>query len=106
MALQRRKKMCEADAEVGPIADGGPFTLDCPSLVEFLGSSVYSDGTVRITGTAMLLTEGGRWKVWLHDRDAGEGCFVSGATLRAALTAAESAISTGEADWRPDRKRK
>ncbi len=53
----------------------------------------------------MLFCEEGKWKAWLHDRDAKQGCFVAAATLAGALAAAESAVAGQGGDWRPDRKK-
>lgn len=82
---------------------GGPLEV-YSGLVEFLTRIEWDPGEVRVPGTMMVFVEDGRWKIWLHDRDAGEGCFVSGETLHEALEAADKAIAGGGGDWRPDKK--
>jgi hypothetical protein len=80
------------------------YWVGLPDLVSFLSGLTWPDGSARQSGTIMLMTEVGVWKCWLHDRDAGMGCFVSGKTLDSCLERAEEAVGSSEADWRPDRK--
>jgi hypothetical protein len=72
--------------------------------MEWLVLGHWPDGAERTTGTLMLFTEDGRWKAWLHDRDASMGCFVTGRSLEEVLGAAEGAVGEGGGDWRPDKK--
>ena len=76
-----------------------------PTVVEFLSSCQWPDGSSRVTGTVMLLAEDGRWKAWVHDRDAGEGLFISGATPEGLLEQLEAVLSAGNGEWRKDRPR-
>jgi hypothetical protein len=104
MAMERRKRAA-SEEPVLPDAGGGVGPLaSCPSLLEWLTDVAWTDGSVRTTGTVMIFVEGGRWKAWLHDRDALEGCFVSATTLAGLLTAVEGVLEEGGGDWRPDRK--
>jgi hypothetical protein len=103
MALRRRLDGPTTDGgSCGPL-DGGDLFKSWPSICEFLSMSKWPDGTSRATGTVMLLTEAGSWKVWAHDRERGEGLFCSGPTLAEALESLEKCLSDGRGDWRPDR---
>lgn len=104
MALVRRVKAAPGTAAV-PVEDGGKGVLSkYPSLAEWLAVAVWPDGSARETGTIMVFCEEGRWKAWLHDRDAGEGCFCSADTPTGLFAALEAMLSTGKGDWRPDKK--
>jgi hypothetical protein len=82
----------------------GSFWATLPDLVSFLSLCVWEDGSSRTPGTLMLMVEGGAWKCWLHDRDAGMGCFVTGQSPEACLKAADKAVGLDGGDWRPDKK--
>jgi hypothetical protein len=102
-AMKQRASRSMSGMSASPLS-GGDWSKWYPAVCEFLSLSVWPDGTSRVTGTVMLLTEDGRWKAWVHDRDAGEGLFVSGATPDAVLQSLETVLATGEGEWRPDRK--
>jgi hypothetical protein len=104
MALQKRGRAPEDSSPGGQAAVGGELSKRWPHVLEFLASCSWGDGTSRVTGTVMLLTEGGRWKAWAHDRDSSEGLFVSALTLEGTLDALEDILITGNGDWRPDKK--
>lgn len=75
-----------------------------PDLFDFLTAAHWPDGKSRLTGTLLLFTDAAAWKCWLHDKDAGMGCFVTGESVEKALEAAERAVGSSGGDWRPDRK--
>lgn len=104
MAIARRGREAKAGVPAVLGLKSAGILEDWPDLAAFLTQATWEDGSPRATGTAMVFTEEGRWKVWLHDRDAGQGCFVSGATLGEALGAAEAAAAGEAGDWRADRK--
>jgi len=99
--MQKRKN------DSGTSASVSPMTLTCrvgkmfPELAKFVLAPTYEDGDQRQTGTAMFLAEDGLCKIWLHDRDAGMSCFVSGKSMEAACVAAEAAIDGSGGEWRP-----
>jgi hypothetical protein len=105
MAMQRRQAGTVTPAEPAVLGNGPGILEMYPDLTEFLTAVRWPDGTARETGTAMVFVEAGAWKVWLHDRDAHMGCFVSGHSLEGALAAAEGAVAGQSGDWRPDRKK-
>jgi len=74
-----------------------------PALCEFVSLTTWEDGQQRQTGTVLLLTDSGSWKVWLHDRELGQGLFVTGPDVDGVLLAAEEALESGKGDWRADK---
>jgi hypothetical protein len=103
MALQKRGRVT-SDSQSGgqaPVGDG--LSVRWPHVFEFLSLLKWPDGSSRATGTVMLLTEGGSWKIWAHDRDSSEGLFVSARSPEAALDQLEGVLSDGGGDWRPDK---
>jgi hypothetical protein len=106
MALQRRSQEArDGVAAASPVPSSG-YWSKLPTLCEWLSALTWEDGSRRLTGTIMVFGEDGRWKAWLHDRDAAMGCFVSSDTLEGALQAAEKAVGSSGGDWRPDKSRK
>lgn len=93
-------EVCPAALEIGE----GPLAA-FPDLVEFLTAAKWPDGTARATGTVMLFVEDGKWKAWLHDRDASMSAFVAASSLEGLLRAAEGAVAGETGDWRADRKK-
>jgi hypothetical protein len=85
-------------------SSAGDWEVHFPALVEFLTALEWEPGKARATGTAMLLSEHGSWKVWLHDRDAKRSCWLTGRSIDGCLLAAEEVLRGGLADWRPDRR--
>lgn len=104
MALQRRAKTPNEQAQA-LLRDEKDGILEVhPVLLEWLTRQEWEPGAPRSTGTIMVFVEQGRWKAWLHDRDAQEGCFVTGETLGLLLETVEDILAKGGGDWRPDRK--
>jgi hypothetical protein len=52
----------------------------------------------------MVMTDGGRWKLWVHDRDSRESTFLSGKTLEEVFKSLDGVLRNGNGDWRPDRE--
>jgi len=104
---ERRWDMKKRKSDSGVTLSDSPMSLVCrvgkmfPEVAKFILAPKYDDGSARQTGTVMLLAEDGLCKAWLHDRDAGISCFVSGSTLEATLVSAEAAIDGTAGDWRP-----
>ena len=87
----------------GGSAPSAADTTQLPALLEFLTSHVWPDGSARQTGTALLLVDEGRVKVCLSDRDQGLVLFVTAPSLVDAVSTAEDALRSPDADWRPSR---
>lgn len=71
-----------------------------PTVWEFLSACVWPDGSSRVTGTILLLTESGMVKAAVHDRDAGISTFVSAKSLTGLLTALEEGLGGEGLEWR------
>lgn len=104
MSLARRSKVADSGSTSDPTLPDKGFWASFPDLLSFTSQSKWEDGSSRLTGTMMVFTEGGQWKCWLHDRDACQGCFVTGTTIEGLLKAANAAVGASGGDWRPDRK--
>lgn len=75
-----------------------------PALVEFLTLTEWAPGEKRVPGTVLLCSDEGLWKGWLHDKDAGLSCWVSGASLRALVASVEKGLADGSLEWRRERR--
>ncbi len=75
-----------------------------PTLIEFLFSTRWEDGTSRLPGTLLIFMDGGRLKACLSDRDQGLVAFVTGGSTSELLSASERLLDDEGADWRPQRK--
>lgn len=88
-------------------AAGGASTLvkddlseSYPALWEYLTATEYAPGQPRVTSTLMLLTESGKVKGCVHDRDGNASAWFTSTSLRGLLDAIESALIEQTADWR------
>lgn len=73
-----------------------------PDLHDHLSETAWDDGKPRKTSTLMLLTENGRWKAFLHDRDGKKGAWVTGESYEDLLETLNKALETGSLEWRKD----
>lgn len=84
--------------------DGGAWANLYPALVEFLTITRWDEKTPRTTGTIMLMQDEGRWKAWVHDRDAKRSMFVTGMTPDGVIANVEELLANNGGEWRFDRK--
>jgi hypothetical protein len=73
-----------------------------PTLCEWLTETTWEDGKSRKTSTLLLLTENGRWKAFLHDRDAKRGFWMTGEAYESLLGAIEEGLTKSSVEWRKD----
>lgn len=105
MSVLRRRSARGPGAE--PLGGLQPDSADCkrfPGLSEFLGSTIYPDGTDREQGTVSLFVSDGKWKACANDRDQQESLYVSADGLVKVLEALEKALHKEDADWRAWKK--
>lgn len=102
MSLKRRNGQSENGLDWAAVA-GEEFVFGFPCVLEFLSRQSWEGGVARVPGTMMVFYEQGRWKLWVHDRDASESCFLSGTSLEEVLRSLEGILSEGGGDWRPDK---
>lgn len=76
------------------------FSAKYPAIWEYLTLEQFDDKTARETSTLLVLTEDGCVKLCLNDRAANATCWVSGATMTAAMTKLEASLASGEAEFR------
>jgi hypothetical protein len=77
-----------------------PWSTDLKELVAFVSLAKWPDGKPRCTGTMTIFVEGGCWKIYLNDKDAGVGHCVTGSTLEDALVSASLAVDDNSTPWR------
>jgi hypothetical protein len=80
--------------------DLGTVSSLCPTVLEYLSSTRWDDGSERQTSTVLVFCEEGRWKACLNDRAMDRTAFVSGNTPEGLLTNLEAALADGTVDWR------
>jgi hypothetical protein len=73
-----------------------------PTLTEWLTETTWDDGKPRKTATLLLLTENGRWKAFLHDRDLKRGFWMTGDAYEGLLAAIEEGLTKSSVEWRKD----
>jgi hypothetical protein len=100
--LRRREAASSIEGSSIPTSSAGLLSV-YPAVAEFLSLTQWEDGSSRTTGTVMIFVEDACWKIWANDRDAGQGCFLSGSTLTLAMEQLEVALSSGSGDWRAPR---
>ena len=71
-----------------------------PALQEFLTLEAWEDGSVRLTGTAILFLDGRHVKCLLNDKENNRVAVVSGASAYSALENAEEGLTLETLDWR------
>lgn len=84
-------------------APPGQLLAGWPAILEFLTGSLWDDGSSRVPGTLRLFVEDGRWKVCLSEDAVGRFAFLSGCTPEDVLTAADTALSRDQVEWRRTR---
>lgn len=71
------------------------------SLWEYLSATKYPDGTERIPSTIVVISEGGRWKACLSDKDNARSCWKSADTLEELMLLLDQAAAINDpTDWR------
>jgi len=80
-----------------------PFGQLYPTLLEWMETDRWEDGTQRATTTLFIFVDVGLIKAMLKDRDASKVAFVSGTSLEAVLEAIERGLSEGSTEWKVDR---
>lgn len=77
-----------------------------PTLVEYLVTVKWDDGSARERSTVTLFIEDGSVKLALNDRDLSRSLYVTADSLDEALGALEEALKDDSADWRAWKGRK
>jgi len=76
------------------------FAKKYPTILEYLTTTKWDDGTAREASKLSLFIEDGVFKVAVNDVDLKRSLYTSGETLEGALRATEKALQMPEADWR------
>jgi hypothetical protein len=76
------------------------FAKKYPNLSLLLTCTTLPNGKVRQTATMTIVAESGLWKGGVKDRDHSMSLWRSGETIDGLLTALETALESGQADWR------
>ena len=73
-----------------------------PTLHDWLTETTWEDGKARKTSTLLIMTENGRWKAFLNDRDGKRGAFLSAEAYEWLLESLEKALLDSSLEWRKD----
>ncbi len=76
------------------------FGKKFPTLLEYMTTTKWEDGTAREVSKLSIFIEDGLFKCAVNDTDLKRSLYVSGETFEGALRAAEKAIQDTNADWR------
>lgn len=82
-----------------PISDQR-FRESYPTIVEYLTTLKYDDGSSRVPSALSLFIDDGVLKAALNDKDCKRSLYASGDTLEDVLDALEAALSSAEPAWR------
>lgn len=97
----KRESANNLDASVQPFAARDAcMEAEYPCLSEYLLLRNFDDGSERETATLLVFAAEGLWKCCLNDRAEEKTLWASGTTYSDALTALESMLSGGGAEWR------
>lgn len=99
-----KKPGASGASESGPLPASWDASCLCPfsSLMEFLFSPLWADGSTRQLGTLQVSWARGSYQIKLKDSGLSRYAFFVADTLDAALQLADVAIQEGTGDWRKD----
>ncbi len=103
MVLKKPKDALTSSVPQAECSSAGDVLGAFPSLIEWLSSSKWEDGTGRARSILKVEWEDGRWKLTFLDVDGGRVLYLSNPLLEEAMLALEQACQTGKADWQKDR---
>lgn len=96
----RRDPDQKPSASSDAVCDLSVSAADIQSVVEYITTDTWEDGSSRETSTVTAFSDDGVVKLCLNDRDRERTCWVSGRTLLEALIRLEEALRSGVVDWR------
>jgi len=73
-----------------------------PNVHEWLTETQWHDGKPRKSTTLMVVVENGRWKCWVHDRDARRSAWVTADAWEALWVVLERSLKDDDLEWRKD----
>lgn len=100
MAIAKPNQNGSPNGVPGPAA-GGDWGVLFPTLVEYLTSDRYEDGSARLTSTLLVFAESGTWKACFADRDNDRNTFVSAGTPEGCLGVLEERLKSDTVEWKP-----
>lgn len=103
MPVARRVSSSGSSGTGSAVATPGKVLAGFANLLEFLSMRTWPDGSLRLTGTITLSTEGSSWKATLKDRDSAGVAFVTADTPDSLLKALDKGIEAGTLEWRDDK---
>lgn len=97
-----RKLTSESRKEMNGTLPADDWLIEhCPTVVEYLTSGKYPDGSIRDTSTLTFFVDEGMLKAALNDRDSQHTLYATAPTLQEALLSLEKRVNDANADWRP-----
>ena len=73
------------------------------TLLEFLSSVSWADGSKREPGTLTLTVTAGRWSLRVKDPNGKRYAYLTGDTVDSCLENAEKGLESDQMDWREDK---
>jgi len=70
------------------------------TLWDYLTTSVYDCGTIRLTSSITFFCQEGVLKCCVNDRDTERTAFFTGPTMESLLEAVEQSLASDDCDWR------
>lgn len=81
----------------------GVFGQSYPTLLEWMETDQWEDGSARATTTLFVFVDAGSIKVMMKDRDGAQVAFASSDSLEELLEGLERGLREGSTVWKPDR---
>lgn len=98
--FRKRQKRVHDGEVVDPIVVDEQFESALPAVFEYMTSLPPDAPKNAKTASLTVFCEEGVFKACLNDRVDGLVCFATADTFDALLSALESMVASGEADWR------
>jgi hypothetical protein len=86
-----------------PVNSQSMYLGPCSTLLEFLSSVLWEDGSKREPGTLTLTVTAGRWSLRVKDPNGKRYAYLTGDTVDSCLESVEKGLQSDQLDWREDK---
>jgi len=97
--MKRPVEVSKKTSKTLPVSDQR-FAEEYPTIVEYLSTTRYEDGSERLPSALSIFMEDGLMKVACNDKDVKRSLYASGQTLSEALAALDAALASPSPAWR------
>lgn len=95
----KKPEQQQREKSVG-ISTEDKFAKKFPTIVEYLTTDQWEDGSDRELSSLSMFVEDGKWKAAINDKAMKRSCYVTAESFDDALGRIEKALATSSADWR------